>query len=77
MEQLRHKNLEHSMIKLRDSDTRSWLEYADPELTRLYLDWALAGQNGTQAAYVAGLAQGLRDHEMRRPTRSEQVPVRA
>ncbi|WP_148571993.1 hypothetical protein [Nocardioides caldifontis] len=77
VEQLRHRDHRHTSIKLRDSDTRSWLEYDDPEVTRLYLDFAMAGQNGTRTAYVAGLAQGLRDHEMRRPTPPGQQPVRA
>jgi hypothetical protein len=77
VEQLRHRDHRHTSVKLRDSDTRSWVEYDDPEVTRLYLDFAMAGQNGTRGAYVAGLAQGLRDHEMRRPTPPGQEPVRA
>ena len=77
VEQLRHKDHRRTTIKLRDSDTRSWLEYDDPEITRLYVDLVVAGQNGTRGAYVAGLAQGLRDHEMRRPTPPGHEPARA
>ena len=77
VEQVRHRDHSHTSVKLRDSDTRSWLQYDDPEVTRLYLDFAMAGQNGTRTAYVAGLVQGLRDHEMRRPTPPGQEAVRA
>jgi hypothetical protein len=69
VERVRH--LDHERTILRLSDTVGWtgLVYDDPELTQQYIDLAVAGALGGQEEYLAVVTRGLRDHEMRRPTR--------
>ncbi len=48
-------------------DTQGWAGVGyDAQVTRQYLDLALARAQGT--AYDGIVDQGLRDHEMRRPS---------
>jgi hypothetical protein len=67
VERVRHLAHDRTMVKLWDNETWSGFAYDDAEITRLYLDLVMAGKTGTREAYLAGLGQGLRDHEMRRP----------
>jgi hypothetical protein len=62
-----HVDHRHTTIELWDSEVRSGVEYDDPEVTRLYLDLAVSVHDGSSATYLAGIEQGLRNHEMRRP----------
>lgn len=67
LERVRHVDHDRTMLKVADEKQLSGLGYGDPEVTRLYIDLALAEHTGTRDSIVTTLTQGLRDHEMRRP----------
>ncbi len=70
--QVRHLDHRHTTFELRGSPHSPAVEYEDPEITRLYVDLARSGHDGGRATYLASIEQGLRHHEMRRPTPPEQ-----
>jgi hypothetical protein len=69
VERVRHLDHERTIFLL--SDTTGWtgLAYDDAQLTQQYIDLAVAGALGSQEEYLGVVTRGLRDHEMRRPTR--------
>lgn len=69
IEDMQHEGNDVTMIKVSDSDSWSGFSYADPEVTRLYLDLAWAEQRGEREEYVASVSRGLRDLELSKPSR--------
>ncbi len=65
VERVRHLDHERTVLRVRDVEGWAGVAY-DAQVTRQYLDLALARAQG--AAYDGIVDQGLRDHEMRRPT---------
>ena len=69
MEDMRHEGTDVTMIKVSDSESWSGFSYAEPEVTRLYLDLAWAELRGEREEYVASVGRGLRDLELQKPLR--------
>ena len=68
VERMRHLDHERTILRLHDGDSWSGVAYDDPELTRSYVDLALAEHDGKLDTYRGVVTRGLRDHEMRRPS---------
>ncbi len=69
VERVRHLDHERTILQLEDTTGWSGFAYDDAQLTQQYIDVAVAGALGSQDEYHGVISRGLRDHEMRRPTR--------
>lgn len=73
LEEVRHEGEDRSLLKRWNHDEWAAFGYDDAEVTRLYIDLAVAEQHGTKDAYRAKVTELLREHELRRPAPPELV----
>lgn len=69
--QLRHVGADRTVLQLRGEGGCAVVEYTEAPTARLLLDLVLSIPEHSRPSFIRTVAQGLNDHEMRRP----EVPV--
>jgi hypothetical protein len=66
----RFRHVSHDRTVVRGAFDDGWwgLVYAEPEITRLAIDFAVTSRSEARRLFVAALDQSLRQHDLRRPT---------
>jgi hypothetical protein len=67
VETVRHEGDDLTLVKRWHDDSWAGFEYADPELTRLYLDLTVAEQHGTKGAFLERVRELIEAHAAQRP----------
>jgi hypothetical protein len=79
VEEVRHEGDDLTLVKRWHDDEWTGFEYADPQLTRLYLDLTIAEQRGAKTAFLARVQELIDTHVAERPllVPAPQVPADA